>query len=91
MQSAGIDSGMTRDSSSKVSGFNGAWTASATDYPNIDKTGQLAYQTGYGTYNYSVFLRRDGTLPMTGDLNMWEKTSIMLRISRLPGPPGRER
>jgi len=70
MQKAGIDSGMTRNSSSQVSGFNGAWIANATDYNNINKLGQLAYQTGYGTYNYSVFLRRDGTLPMTGNLNM---------------------
>lgn len=70
MQSAGIDSGMTKNSSSLVSGFNGAWTASVTDYSNINKQGLLAYQAGYGTYNYSVFLRRDGTLPMTGNLNM---------------------
>lgn len=70
MKTAGIDSGMTKDSSSKVSGFNVSWTASATDYSNIDKLSQLACQTGYGTYNYSVFLRRDGTLPMTGSLNM---------------------
>lgn len=70
MQSAGIDSGMTHNSSSMVSGFNGAWTASVTDYANINQQGLLAYQAGYGTYNYSVFLRRDGTLPMTGNLNM---------------------
>ena len=70
MGKAGIDSGMTRDSSSMVSGFNGAWTATNTNYSNINQSGLLAYQAGYGTYNYSVFLRRDGTLPMTGDLNM---------------------
>ena len=70
MQKAGIDSGMTRNSSSMVSGYNGAWTASSTDYTNINQLGLLAYQAGYGTYNYSVFLRRDGTLPMTGNLNM---------------------
>lgn len=70
MQKAGIDSGMTRSSSSTVSGYNGSWTASSTDYTNINAAGMLAYQAGYGTYNYSVFLRRDGTLPMTGNLNM---------------------
>jgi len=70
MLSAGIDSGMTRDSSSLVSGFNGGWSATSADYSNINKSGLLAYQAGYGTYNYSVFLRRDGTLPMTGNLNM---------------------
>lgn len=70
MLSAGIDSGMTKDSSSLVSGFNGGWSATSADYSNINKLGLLAYQAGYGTYNYSVFLRRDGTLPMTGNLNM---------------------
>ena len=70
MQKAGIDSGMTRGTSTTVSGYNGAWTATSTDYSNINLAGILAYQAGYGTYNYSVFLRRDGTLPMTGDLNM---------------------
>lgn len=70
MQSAGIDSGMTRSSSSTVSGYNGSWSAASTDYNNINAAGLLAYQAGYGTYNYSVFLRRDGTLPMTGNLNM---------------------
>ena len=70
MLTAGIDSGMTRDSSSVVSGFNGSWSENYTNYSNISKLGLLAYQAGYGTYNYSVFLRRDGTLPMTGSLNM---------------------
>lgn len=70
MQKAGIDSGMTNNSSSVVSGFNGSWTANNSDFSNINKIGLLAYQTGYGSYNYSIFLRRDGTLPMTGDLNM---------------------
>lgn len=70
MQKAGIDSGMTNGSSSQVSGFNGSWSANSVDYNNITQPGILAYQAGYGTYNYSVFLRRDGTLPMTGDLNM---------------------
>lgn len=70
MLKAGIDSGMTNNSSSVVSGFNGSWTANNSDFSNINKIGLLAYQAGYGTYNYSVFLRRDGTLPMTGNLNM---------------------
>ena len=70
MQKAGIDSGMTRGTSTTVSGYNGAWSATSADYSNINLAGILAYQAGYGTYNYSVFLRRDGTLPMTGDLNM---------------------
>lgn len=70
MQKAGIDSGMSLNSSNKISGFNGSWSALSTDYSTIDRLGLLAYQLGYGTYNYSVFLRRDGTLPMTGSLDM---------------------
>ena len=70
MQKAGIDSGMSLNSSNKISGFNGSWSASTSDYSTIDRLGLLGYQLGYGTYNYSVFLRRDGTLPMTGSLDM---------------------
>lgn len=32
--------------------------------------GLLGYRVGYNSAMYSVYLRRDGTLPMTGDLNM---------------------
>ena len=70
MQTAGIDSGMTNNSTSKVSGYNGSWTQQNTSFSNINKSGQLAYQVGYGSYSYSIYLRRDGTLPMTGNLNM---------------------
>ncbi|HCT9899592.1 TPA: shufflon system plasmid conjugative transfer pilus tip adhesin PilV [Citrobacter koseri] len=73
MQTAGIDSGMTRTSSTKVDGYKGTWSATQTDYSNIDKQGLLAYIAGYGSNSYSAFLRRDGTLPMTGDLNMGTK------------------
>ena len=70
MQEAGVDSGMTKDTATRVNGFKGAWEQNATDYSNINKLGQLAYQAGYGSYSYSIYLRRDGTLPMTGNLNM---------------------
>ena len=70
MQTAGIDSGMTNNSTSKVSGYNGSWNQQNTSFSNINKSGQLAYQVGYGSYSYSIYLRRDGTLPMTGNLNM---------------------
>jgi prepilin-type N-terminal cleavage/methylation domain-containing protein len=70
MQEAGVDSGITKYSSNKVSGFKGLWEQNSKDYSNIDKAGQLAYQVGYGSFSYSIFLRRDGTLPMIGNLNM---------------------
>jgi len=70
MQEAGIDSGTTRDSTSVVNGYNGNWHVDNTDFPSVNKKGLLAYQVGFGSNSYSVFLRRDGTLPMTGNLNM---------------------
>ena len=69
MQEAGIDSGVTK-SAIGVSGYNGQWNETATNFPIITTAGQLAYRTGYDAALYSVYLRRDGTLPMTGDLNM---------------------
>ncbi|ECE0941352.1 shufflon system plasmid conjugative transfer pilus tip adhesin PilV [Salmonella enterica subsp. enterica] len=70
MQSAGLDSGITKTSATQIDGYKGSWAATTTDYPNINQQGLLAYIAGYGSNSYSAFLRRDGTLPMTGDLNM---------------------
>ncbi|UGA50139.1 MULTISPECIES: shufflon system plasmid conjugative transfer pilus tip adhesin PilV [Dickeya] len=69
MQSAGVDSGVSKTASS-VSGYSGQWTEQAASYKNITNEGLLAYRVGYNSAMYSVYLRRDGTLPMTGDLNM---------------------
>jgi competence protein ComGC len=70
MQEAGIDSGMTRENSNVLNGYKGLWNHNTTEFSNINKLGQLGYQAGYGSYSYSIYLRRDGTLPMTGNLNM---------------------
>lgn len=70
MQEAGVDSGVSRDNSTMVNGFKGTWQQLSTNFSNINKQGQLAYQVGYGAFSYSIYLRRDGTLPMTGSLNM---------------------
>lgn len=69
MQSAGIDSGMSK-STNQISGYNGSWSYTSTDFPSITQNGVLGYRVGYDSAMYSVYLRRDGTLPMTGDLNM---------------------
>lgn len=69
MQAAGIDSGMTKTTTA-ASGYGGQWSELSTDYSNITDAGLLAYRVGYDSAMYSVYLRRDGTLPMTGDLNM---------------------
>lgn len=73
MQTAGIDSGMTRTASS-VAGFQGQWSEPSTAYNNINSEGLLAFRVGFNSSLYSVYLRRDGTLPMTGDLNMGGKS-----------------
>lgn len=72
MQAAGIDSGMTQ-SVSVASGTSGQWTENQNNYSGINAAGLLAYRVGYDSSMYSVYLRRDGTLPMTGDLNMGGK------------------
>lgn len=69
MQAAGIDSGMTQ-SATVASGTAGQWTENQNNYSGINAAGLLAYRVGYDSSMYSVYLRRDGTLPMTGDLNM---------------------
>ncbi|MEQ9883443.1 shufflon system plasmid conjugative transfer pilus tip adhesin PilV [Pectobacterium brasiliense] len=69
MQAAGIDSGMTQ-SATVASGMAGQWTENQNNYSGINSAGLLAYRVGYDSSMYSVYLRRDGTLPMTGDLNM---------------------
>lgn len=69
MQEAGIDSGMTQ-SATVASGLQGAWKETSINYSNIASAGLMAYRVGYDSAMYSVYLRRDGTLPMTGDLNM---------------------
>lgn len=69
MQAAGIDSDMTK-SAFVASGTAGQWTENQNNYSGINAAGSLAYRVGYDSSMYSVYLRRDGTLPMTGDLNM---------------------
>ncbi|WP_411165317.1 shufflon system plasmid conjugative transfer pilus tip adhesin PilV [Klebsiella oxytoca] len=69
MQAAGIDSGMTK-LTNQISGFNGSWSETASAFSSLNKVGLLGYRVGYDSSMYSIFLRRDGTLPMTGDLDL---------------------
>ena len=69
MQVAGIDSGMTK-SATQTDGYNGMWKETNANFSNINQAGLLTYRTGYNAALYSIYLRRDGTLPMTGNLNM---------------------
>lgn len=69
MQEAGIDSGMTRTTSNAF-GYGGQWSETSANFNNITSAGQLTFRVGFNSALYSVYLRRDGTLPMTGNLNM---------------------
>ncbi|HEM8715190.1 TPA: shufflon system plasmid conjugative transfer pilus tip adhesin PilV [Enterobacter hormaechei] len=69
MQAAGIDSGMTRTASNAF-GYGGQWSETSANFNNITSAGQLAFRVGFNSALYSIYLRRDGTLPMTGNLNM---------------------
>ncbi|MCM7086405.1 shufflon system plasmid conjugative transfer pilus tip adhesin PilV [Enterobacter hormaechei] len=69
MQEAGIDSGMTRTTSNAF-GYGGQWSETSANFNNITSAGKLAFRVGFNSALYSVYLRRDGTLPMTGNLNM---------------------
>ena len=57
-----------------ASGYGGQWSENSGNYSNITDGGLLAYRVGYNSSMYSVYLRRDGTLPMTGDLNLGGKS-----------------
>lgn len=69
MMSAGVDSGVTKTNTS-ISGYSNGWSYNNSAFSAISKPGTLGYRVGYNSAMYSVYLRRDGTLPMTGNLNM---------------------
>ncbi|WP_437616486.1 shufflon system plasmid conjugative transfer pilus tip adhesin PilV [Erwinia sp. V71] len=69
MQTAGVDSGMSK-LTNQISGYSGLWSETTSGFSSINNVGLLGYRVGYNSAMYSVYLRRDGTLPMTGDLNM---------------------
>ena len=69
MRAIGADGGMSYDGLT-IAGLEGAWSFAQADYPGITQAGQVGVRVGYGTSLFTQFLRRDGTLPMTGNLNM---------------------
>ncbi|HFP0392970.1 TPA: shufflon system plasmid conjugative transfer pilus tip adhesin PilV, partial [Escherichia coli] len=73
VQAAGVDGGMSRNTKI-ASGYGGQWSENSNSYSNITGGGLLAYRVGYNSSMYSVYLRRDGTLPMTDDLNLGGKS-----------------
>ena len=78
MQEAGADAGITRTLANTLEGLNGTWsdanwpsvTHRGETYPGVNELGLLGYRSGYGSSGYAAYLRIDGTIPMTGNLDM---------------------
>lgn len=66
----GVDGGISDKSKNKINGFRGFWSETTANYNNINNDDQIAMRVGYSSNMYSVYLRRDGSLPMTGNLNL---------------------
>jgi prepilin-type N-terminal cleavage/methylation domain-containing protein len=65
---AGGDAGFSDSSApANISGLNGTFTLAN---PNGAVAGILGMRSGYGSSGFSQFLRRDGSLPMIGNLDM---------------------
>lgn len=72
MKKAGPKSAVAFLVNNQISGYDGAWTLAAAQYPSITTAGQLAYRSqaiNSPTYD-NVYLRLDGAFPMRGNLNM---------------------
>ena len=66
----GRDGGINRISG-KITGTANGWSADSTTFPILsNKKGYIGSSVGVLSGAYYVYLRRDGTLPMTGDLNL---------------------
>lgn len=71
VQSGGANAGNNLTDIQKMSGNSGAWSYTKSDFNIISNTEyQLSYRIGYNASQYSPYLRRDGSLPMTGHLDM---------------------
>lgn len=60
-----------------LTGMNGSWTDTN---PVGTVAGVLAMRVGYGSSGWSAFVRRDGSLPMEGDLNFQGTTGTLHNI-----------
>lgn len=70
LRNLGTDGGIIK-TSGKISGLSGNWSATSSDFPLLSgKNNYIGNAVGSLSGAYYVYLRRDGTLPMTGNLNM---------------------
>lgn len=87
---AGVDAGFTdlnrgSPNSNKIKGYKEGWELDKADFTNINNPGAIAYRFGFHSGDMLAYLRRDGTLPMTGDLNMGGNK---IYFNRAPDKPG---
>lgn len=70
LREIGRDGGLNKNKGNII-GTSGGWSADSTLFPILsDKVNYVGSAVGTLSGAYYVYLRRDGTLPMTGDLNM---------------------
>lgn len=73
LQEIGFDGAITSGTTPttmKGSSLNGAWSVLANEASVITAPGQLLYRAGAGSSLYRIFVPRDGSLPMTGNLQL---------------------
>ena len=70
LRDIGRDGGLNK-TDGKIIGTSNGWSADSSLLPVLSgKTGYIGSAVGTLSGAYYVYLRRDGSLPMTGDLNM---------------------
>lgn len=70
IKNIGADAGIMNKTSS-MNGVYGSWNTNSLTYSILNnKKDYIGVLVGYNANMYSIYLRRDGTLPMTGVLNM---------------------
>ena len=70
LRDIGRDGGINKDTG-KIIGTSNGWSADSTLFPILsNKINYIGSAVGTLSGAYYVYLRRDGSLPMTGDLNM---------------------
>lgn len=69
LKNVGIDSGVLKND--KINGYKGIWKTKLIPYiSDYDKSSELIIlNVGYNSEQYSIFLLKDGTLPMLGNFN----------------------
>lgn len=70
LKEIGREGGLNKDKGN-ITGTAGGWSADSNLFPILsEKVNYIGSAVGSLSGAYYVYLRRDGTLPMTGDLNM---------------------